>query len=229
MIIDYTIFGERNSGTNYLRRVMDDNFHLPFTKLYGFKHWFIKDLYPRGRPNTTTDNECLKPLTHGAQTLFLFIVRNPIDWVGSMFKKPYHFKRPDRSSLLNFVSSHYLMSYDRQPQDHLDSSETPWYTDPTTKTYFVEESKNLITLRNEKYDHFYELRNHVRYFSLIRLEHLKEDIQKILDDYPLKSRNSSGLVFNEFRNPGKYELDDATLDFMARSLDNSVDREHYSA
>jgi len=75
----YTIFGERNSGTNYLATVLNAHITLQFTKKFGFKHWFIKNHFPRGRANGTTDNECLAPLKNSADTLFIFIVRNPYD------------------------------------------------------------------------------------------------------------------------------------------------------
>ena len=59
----YALFGERNSGTNYLKTVLDHNFDLKSTTDFGFKHWYIKGLKPRGRINTTTDRECLLTLS----------------------------------------------------------------------------------------------------------------------------------------------------------------------
>ena len=73
MIKNFTIFGERNSGTNYLKAILLQNLEIKFTEEYGFKHWYIKNLNPRGRPNTTTDNQCLKDFKNNTNTLFIFI------------------------------------------------------------------------------------------------------------------------------------------------------------
>jgi len=58
----FIIFGERNSGTNYLQKTLEAMLYIKFTNEYGFKHWYIKDLTPRGINNTTTDNECIKSI-----------------------------------------------------------------------------------------------------------------------------------------------------------------------
>ena len=50
--------------------------YIKFTNEYGFKHWYIKDLTPRGINNTTTDNECIKSINDSDDTLFIVIVRN---------------------------------------------------------------------------------------------------------------------------------------------------------
>ena len=150
MILDYTIFGERNSGTNYLLKTLQENLKIPFTQRYGFKHWFIKDLNPRGRPNTTTDNECIKSLEFSSHTLFIYILRNPYDWAAAMYERPYHINDSDRSSLLNFISHPYISYEVEQPVNHGHNSPTTWYKDKVTQTFFIEESSNLISLRNLK-------------------------------------------------------------------------------
>ena len=49
---NFTIFGERNSGTNYLENLLKKVLYINFTNEYGFKHWYIKGLNPRGINNT---------------------------------------------------------------------------------------------------------------------------------------------------------------------------------
>ena len=45
---NFTIFGERNSGTNYLKYILSNMLFIDFTQEYGFKHWYIKGVMPRG-------------------------------------------------------------------------------------------------------------------------------------------------------------------------------------
>ena len=51
----FTIFSERNSGSNYVRELIISNFHLEYTNDYGFKHWWLKDVPDRPDLNETTD------------------------------------------------------------------------------------------------------------------------------------------------------------------------------
>ena len=76
MIKQFTIFGERCSGTNYLEQIMLENFDINITWNYGWKHFFgFYDF-----KQTEEENE----------TLFIGIVRHPIYWIDSFFKEQHH-------------------------------------------------------------------------------------------------------------------------------------------
>ena len=75
MIKKFTIYGERCSGTNYLQNLVNDNFEIELTWEYGWKHFF-------GFQDDTLKNS--------DDTLFLCIVRNPVDWMNSFFRNPHH-------------------------------------------------------------------------------------------------------------------------------------------
>jgi len=224
LINRYTIFGERNSGTNYLQKILEHTLKIPFTKRFGFKHWYIKDFQPRGEPNTTTDNECIEPLTNGDKTLFIFIVRNPYDWVCSMKSKPYHIKNTNHKNLYEFISNKYIAYEQNRPGDHGINSVSPWYPDNEGK-YFMERADNLIDLRNKKNEHFYNLRNHVNYFYLIRQENLIDDINKMIDIFGLEKKKDLQL-FN-YRQPKKYNIDNNSFQFIKDNLNNYIDNTFY--
>ena len=75
MIQNYTIYGERCSGTNYLERIMGLNFDINITWNYGWKHFF-----------GFQDNK----LENSDDTLFICIVRNLPDWINSLYRTPHH-------------------------------------------------------------------------------------------------------------------------------------------
>lgn len=221
----FTIFGERNSGTNYLENILKKKLYLKFTKEYGYKHWYIKNLEPRGINNTTTDNECKKSIDDSDDTLFIVIVRNVYDWVGAMYKKPHHIKNMKRNSLLNFISNKYIAFENKCPNGHSNKSKTPWYKNKNHKyPYFMEEAKNLIELRNMKNNHFYNLQNKVKHFYLIRQEHLLEDIDNMIKKFDLKYR-FKGLI--KYRKPSKYFINIKTFYFIKYYLNNKIDNEIY--
>ncbi len=227
MILNYTLFGERNSGTNYLRQVLDSLIDVPFTSVYGFKHWYIRDHVPRCRPNTTTDNECIKSIKDHHHTLFVFIVRNPFDWTSAMFRRPYHIPDCSRSNMSEFVTQPYQAYEKNRPPNHTQSSETPWVLDPKTNTYFIEEAKNILELRNVKNNHFYGLKKTVRYFAMVRLENLKEDLFDICLKTDIQHKIDWDHVLKDYIPPNSYEVNDACRRQIINGLDNIVDNNHY--
>jgi hypothetical protein len=76
MINQYTIYGERHSGTNFLENFINQSFRLSLTYQYGHKHFFT----PYHIDNLDINHK----------TGFFCIVRNPYDWLVAMYKKPYH-------------------------------------------------------------------------------------------------------------------------------------------
>ena len=69
MVKNYTIFGERCSGTGYLEALMEKNFDTTITWAYGWKHYFGFEDF-----NNSDD------------TLFICIVRNLPDWINSFYR-----------------------------------------------------------------------------------------------------------------------------------------------
>ena len=226
MILNYTIFGERNSGTNYLRFVLDRILNVPHTSLYGFKHWYIRDHHPRCRQNVTTDNECLKSIRDSHHTLFVLIVRNPIDWIAAMYRRPYHIPESSRTSIVDFINQPHMSYVRNLPPNHTATSKAPWLIDPKTKNYFIEEANNILDLRNVKNDHFYALKDVVRYFKLVRLEHIQEDVKNISEEYNNKTMKWPE-VFRDYIPPNSYQVDDMVRRHIFTNLDNYIDNTFY--
>ena len=90
--------------------------------------------------------------------------------------------------------------------------------------YFIEESKNLIELRNLKNTHFYNLRNRVKYFYIIRQEHLLNDIKRMIKQYGLKY---NFLHLPNYKKPKTYSLDKKTVSFINKNLKNEIDSKFY--
>ena len=72
---NFTIYGERCSGTNYLESVILSNFDVNITWNYGWKHFF-----------GFQDNL----LSHSDDTLFIFIVRDLHKWINSFYREKHH-------------------------------------------------------------------------------------------------------------------------------------------
>ena len=72
---NFTVFGERSSGTELLSKLMIRNFDLPYTQQFGSTHFFgfydFKNIFTE-------------------QTLFLCIVREPVDWLNAFHQNPQY-------------------------------------------------------------------------------------------------------------------------------------------
>ena len=83
------MYGERNSGTNFLSTLISNNMKVPEnfmglkksdvtplgTEKFGYKHWFLK---PEKFENLLVN-----------ETLFIVIYRNPYTWIRAMMERPY--------------------------------------------------------------------------------------------------------------------------------------------
>ena len=182
------------------------------------KHWYIKDVSPRGAPNTTTDCECKKPIDGSDSTLFVVIVRNVNDWVGAMYKRPYHMKNMKRDCVFDFISSEYISYEEPGSRVVLAHGQRVHHhgmrTRLTNTRFFIEEAKNLIELRNLKNEHFWGLQGKVKHFYLIRQEHLEDDINSMIDKFGLERKFTD---LPDYRKPTQYKLDEKTIQFIRQN------------
>ncbi len=162
------IFGERCSGTNFLRSLVSDMFRgVQMTKAFGGKHWYIRDHQPRGRPNETTDQQCVRRLDDSADTLFLVIHRNPYDWLRSLQRTPYHAWTHDSLPLQEFVTKPWVSSEVSQVN--------PTWSIRDDGYYFIEEAANVLELRALKLRHLLGLEGVVPNVAFVRYDHLAAD------------------------------------------------------
>ena len=217
MIKDYSIFGERHSGTKIITSLLQNNLKLEFTVRYGVKHWYIKSLEPRPPINTTTDYSVEGDIhINSDNTLFIFVIRHPFTWVPAMFKRPYHMGNIDRSNIMNFIKDEAL-SFGKNHKKQWKFNEKGFY--------FIERHDNIIDLRNKKYEHFYNLRNHVKNFEIIKYENFLQDIRRIINKYnlPLKHDNFKSVIVNY----PTYNLSNEVKKHIKDNLNNEIDEIYY--
>lgn len=157
MVNKFTIFSERNSGSNYLRSIIELNFpELKYTSQYGFKHWWLGlDVPDRPKElNNNTDREIQISTATNPETddvLFLVLVRNPFEWLKSMYDKPHHLREDLRNSYTNiteFLDMPWICEEKNCMNNHWEQNAGP---------YLIEEAKNVMDIRNRKYKHFLHL------------------------------------------------------------------------
>ena len=224
--VDYVqIFGERCSGTSYLARLVEKNFaQVELTRAFGFKHWYIKDHEPRGRPNRSTDFECVRRLDDADDTLFLVIHRNALDWLRSLHAKPYHAPGHWNLSFSEFIRKPWLSFEPKRA--------SPLWPADEEGGYFIEEAENVVRLRSRKIRHFLNLEGRVPHVAFLRYEALVADLgvlERVAEelDIPLRNRPLADEAFyfgggaqTTFPSVRKYPpISPEDLAFIRRSLD----------
>ena len=167
MIKYFTIYGERCSGTNFLKSAVEENFDLEFTNKYTWKHFFGHYKFEK---NIEED-----------ETLFIGIVRNPIEWIDSFYKKLHHIPNDNKKNIYTFLFNIFYSIYD---------DKTEIMEDRHLKTN--NRYKNIFELRNIKNDYLLnEMKLNVKNYLLIRYEDLRDNYDIVLNFLPINSKTIS--------------------------------------
>ncbi len=100
MIDNFTIYGERCSGTNFLENSIKENFELELTWKYGFKHFFGHD-----------------SLKNSDNTLFIGIVRNPFDWINSFYEEKHNLPEEISNNINSFLFKYIYLDIFKSKND----------------------------------------------------------------------------------------------------------------
>jgi len=210
-IKNFTIYGERCSGTNYLELLIKKNFDLPVSWDYGWKHYF-------GFSNLSNSNE----------TLFLGIVRHPLDWINSLWINPHHIvysTKKDRNSFLNnkIWSIH----------DNGDTAEKHDFGKDNLQSFNLNEKNrpydNIFELRRVKTEYlYYKMSFLVNNYYFIKYEDLKyktdEVLRLISQKFNLSLKNSVVENIHTYKKENKPFIDSQDYkEFKLNDIINKID------
>ena len=201
-ITNFTILGERCSGTNFLEKSITNNFQIQYTEKYGNKHFFCYNNY-----NNSDD------------TLFIGIIRNPIYWINSFSRELHHIPEINRQSLRNFLFNEFY-----SVEDELDTSKSILDNNIFKKNnnFYTHKyklnTKDLNYTNGNKYKNIFELRkvknnflmnvmpNKVRNYILINYEDLLFNYNSVLENIKEKFNFiQKHLQFKKIKNYKKSE------------------------
>lgn len=157
LIRNFTIYGERHSGTNFLEQTIKSCFDLPITWDFGWKHFFgftpIDKLYK------------------AKNTLFIGIVRNPYDWIKAMFIIPHHIPKENRANIEHFTRNIWYS---------VDSAKNEIIQDRNYTT--LEKYNNIFDMRKHKLKFLHDtMPRVVSNYLLINYEDLIKNLSNYLD------------------------------------------------
>lgn len=68
-----------------------------------------------------------------------------------------------------------------------------------------------------KNEHFYKLKDNVRYYYIIRQEYILQDIKDMIIKFKL---NHKPIILKNYISPKKYNIDSKTKEFIDKELNN---------
>ena len=163
---DYTILGERNTGTHFLEYAIKFNFDLKYHK--GTKHFFGH-----------SDEADFPPET-ADETIYFCMVRDPIEWVDSLFKRLHHIPPENKASIDAFMKNEWYSIYeegDRSGQEIMEDRNM------VTKERYA----NIFEMRKIKHEFFLsKIQEKTKHFYLIQYEDLCNNYETVLNDIAKK-------------------------------------------
>ena len=171
----FTIYGERCSGTNYLEKLVLKNFDVDITWEFGWKHFF-----------GFHDNELL----NSDDTLFICIVRDPIDWINSFFREKHHLplqymkNLTEEEKIYKFLNDEFWSFKDWSFKDKNVNIDTSKEILNDRNIYTGDRYKNIFELRYTKNNFLLkDMPKKVKNYIFIRYEDLKYNLDKVLNLY----------------------------------------------
>lgn len=181
---DFLIYGERNSGTNYLKELLETNYNANYLNYKHNDNKFILD---------NTWKHCLINYENYnyIDNVFCFVISREIyPWLQSMYKKPYFITKSNNFS--EFISEKYF-----KLNHEVDNYEIDLYN----RESFI----NIIDCYNQKYyNYFYKLPHCFKNYIHIRYEDLLETDGQILKQLLYLKGVESNNFTNVINNSAKH-------------------------
>jgi hypothetical protein len=213
-ITNFTIFGERCSGTNFLENVIKENFNIDITFKYAWKHFF-----------------CNSDLSNSDNTLFIGIIRNPIYWINSLYKDKHHIPLENLKNINTFLFNEcYSVHKAHDPNPKIETKDFNYIT---KKPY-----RNIFQMRKFK-NYFLStiMPNKVKNYILINYEtltnHYEYTLNTIQKTFNLTFKSPTIIKVNKYKQDDKRKfisqkkiaLDNNTIITIWNNLDMKQENE----
>jgi len=195
----FTILGERCSGTHFLQHAILKNFHISYIK--GEKHFFgnknFRDSLDNPIDQWSLHEKQMKEVDAiPLQNLLVFcIVRDPVEWVDSFFKRKHHVPKENRDPIERFLSCEFYSVYEEGPKKNSEIME-----DRNWKT--KERYSSIFELRNAKCAY---LLDHINspHVCFVKYEDLRDaydiTLSKIQSMFDLRRKTSEFIKIDKYK------------------------------
>lgn len=162
------IFGERNSGTNYIKKLLTENIKSHVYIEGG--NYKSKSGWKHGLPDSSKIDK---------QTLVIFIVRELSTWLNSMYFRPYHIKR--QNNFIRFITTKNKSNDKRQNHP---------------VNLYKYERENLFKIRYKKFKKYLSLfkTHNCILLNLNFVQQYPENLIELLDYFNIETHKKFTLI-----------------------------------
>ncbi len=210
---EFQVYGERNSGTNYLRKLMRENYQdiLPLggDRGFGWKHTDFGQPWCdyRNGPEEIYCHSVRDYKKDSKNVVFVVIYRNPITWLQSMHKHAHHAPLLYGLSFSDYIRHPWTSYYGIPGQESSPDKERR--LSMVKPENLFEEYESVLDLRVQKNQIFESFKNRVDNVAYVNYEHLKdapeEVLQTIADKYEFKIKGNFANITEDKFGFGKYK------------------------
>jgi hypothetical protein len=173
-------------GFTFVKYALIENFDVNFIKKNS--HWF-------GHNDEFSEEEI-------ESTLYIYVVREPVEWIDSFFKRLHHIPPENKKKIENFVKNEWYSIYEECEQNGKEIMED-------RNIYTKERYKNIFELRKIKNEYMiHTLKHKFKHFLLLRYEDLRdrynETLHFIKNKFQLKVKNDSSEYKKIIKYKGTY-------------------------
>jgi hypothetical protein len=210
IIANFTIYGERSSGTFFLEEAITKNFNLPVMWYYDWKHFFGAYDFDTDNANVPAEGNAID------NTIFIGIVREPVSWLNS-FSKNLQYVPACNHELTNFLNNPFYSVAGEGDQEEVIQEDVNYIT--------KERFKNIFELRKIKNDFLINVvRTKVKNYVLIRYEDLLNNYVNTLDQIKnafnlVKAHDEYEKIVNHTNGSGLF-TGERTIDFSCATIDD---------
>ena len=163
MIEHFMILSERCAGSHFVQYALLENFNIQYLKEHHKqKHFF-------GHENDIYSQEEID------RTLLICLVREPVEWIDSFFKRLHHVPPENKSNIDNFLKNEWYSIYE---EGEIKGKEIMEDRNMNTKLRY----KNILELRKTKNDYFLRtVKQKFKHVLILKYEDLRDDYNNTLD------------------------------------------------
>jgi hypothetical protein len=173
------MLGERNSGTHFLQYAILFNYDIKYSQ--HTRHFFGHN-DEIDYPQESIDN-----------MIYFCIVREPIEWIDSLFKRLHHIPPENKKNIESFLNNEWYSIYEKEGFQGKEIMED-------RNMFTRERYKNIFEMRKTKNDYLiHHVKPKVKHFYFVRYEDLLHDydntLNKIGSKFRLKRSNGKSGPF----------------------------------
>lgn len=196
-----TVVGERCSGTNYVKALIQGNFPGYRTKsdLYAKKHflpWIDLSAFQIAKKGKRDRD--LDFLKNSQRSLFVVVVRNPYDWLRSFYAQPHHVSpKMLKGRFFDFLQN----EWQSEEGQHSEVSFTDHWNPYEGRPF-----KNVLELRKYKTLNYLQVGLSVEHFFLVQYEKVAQFPELFIDfmaEYFQMEKTDSFQKVDTYKNEGK--------------------------